>query len=71
MSFRSPVRRTAIVIRSILHNLFVTAVGFVVALVGTRLDGLLGINEFRSTLWMVIVKHLIALLTSIIAQRSF
>jgi protein-S-isoprenylcysteine O-methyltransferase Ste14 len=43
-----------IVIRSILHNLFVTAVGVVVALVGTGLDRLIGINEFRSSIATVV-----------------
>ena len=43
-----------IIIRSILHNIFVTAVGFVVALVGTGLDKLIGIAEFRSTVSIVI-----------------
>jgi protein-S-isoprenylcysteine O-methyltransferase Ste14 len=43
-----------IIIRSILHNLLVTAVGFVVALAGTWLDRLIGINEFRSSIATVI-----------------
>jgi protein-S-isoprenylcysteine O-methyltransferase Ste14 len=43
-----------IVIKSILHNLFVTAVGVVVALVGTGLDGLIGIDEFRSSIATVV-----------------
>src|ERR1700730_11113976 len=43
-----------IVIRSILHNLFVTAVGVVVALAGTGLDRLIGINEFRSSIATVV-----------------
>ena len=37
-----------IVLRSILHNLAVVAVGFVVALIGVTLDGLFAIGEFRS-----------------------
>ena len=36
------------VVRSILHNLVVTMVGFIVALIGTGLDKLLGVGEFRS-----------------------
>jgi protein-S-isoprenylcysteine O-methyltransferase Ste14 len=43
-----------IVIKSILHNLFVTAVGVVVALAGARLDRLIGINEFRSSIATVV-----------------
>jgi protein-S-isoprenylcysteine O-methyltransferase Ste14 len=39
-----------IAIRSILHNLLVTAVGFIVAFIGAGLDRLFGIDEFRSTL---------------------
>jgi protein-S-isoprenylcysteine O-methyltransferase Ste14 len=39
-----------VAIRSILHNLLVIAVGLIVALIGTKLDGLFGIAEFRSTL---------------------
>jgi sulfite exporter TauE/SafE len=37
-----------IALRSILHNLAVVAVGFVVALVGVTLDRLFAIGEFRS-----------------------
>lgn len=36
------------VIRSILHNLIVTVVGFMVAFIGVRLDRLFGMDEFRS-----------------------
>ena len=36
------------VVKSILHNLVVTIVGFIVALVGTGLDKLFAIDEFRS-----------------------
>jgi protein-S-isoprenylcysteine O-methyltransferase Ste14 len=39
-----------IAIRSLLHNLFVTAVGLIVAFAGTRLDRLFGLHEFRSAL---------------------
>ena len=37
-----------IVVRSILHNLAVTAVAFLVALIGAGLDRLFEIGEFRS-----------------------
>ena len=37
-----------IALRSILHNLAVVAVGFVVALIGVTLDRLFAIGEFRS-----------------------
>ena len=37
-----------IALRSILHNLAVVAIGFVVALVGVTLDRLFAIGEFRS-----------------------
>jgi protein-S-isoprenylcysteine O-methyltransferase Ste14 len=43
-----------IVLRSILHNLVVVAVGFVVALIGVTLDGLFAIGEFRSIFAAVI-----------------
>jgi protein-S-isoprenylcysteine O-methyltransferase Ste14 len=43
-----------IVIRSIFHNLFVTAVGAVVAFVGAGLDRLVGIDEFRATPTIVV-----------------
>lgn len=39
-----------IAIRSILHNLFVIAVGFFVSFIGTGLDRLLHIDAFRSAL---------------------
>ena len=38
-----------IIVRSVLHNVFVTAVGLVVAFAGTKLDELLGIAGFQST----------------------
>jgi protein-S-isoprenylcysteine O-methyltransferase Ste14 len=37
-------------LQSILHNMVVVAVGFGVALIGTGLDALFGISDFRSTL---------------------
>jgi protein-S-isoprenylcysteine O-methyltransferase Ste14 len=43
-----------IIVRSILHNIFVTAVGFVIAFVGTRLDKLLEITEFQSAISITI-----------------
>jgi hypothetical protein len=45
---RSSGHETMIALRSILHNLAVVAVGFVVALVGVTLDRLFAIGEFRS-----------------------
>ena len=43
-----------ITIRSILHNLAVIAVGFLVALIGVGLDHALDLDEFRSTATMAI-----------------
>jgi len=37
-------------LKSVLHNIFVVAVGFVVALLGTGIDHLLGIGDFKSAL---------------------
>jgi hypothetical protein len=35
------------VLKSVLHNVFVVAVGFVVALLGAGIDHLLGIADFK------------------------
>ena len=38
------------VLKSVLHNVFVVAVGFVVALLGAAIDHLLGIADFKGAL---------------------
>ena len=38
------------VLKSVLHNVFVVAVGFVVALLGAAIDHLLGIADFKNAL---------------------
>jgi protein-S-isoprenylcysteine O-methyltransferase Ste14 len=48
-----------IVVRSILHNFIVLAVGLLIGLAGTKLDALFGIEEFRSTITMVVGSLLI------------
>jgi protein-S-isoprenylcysteine O-methyltransferase Ste14 len=47
-------RSIMIVVRSILHNFMVLAVGLLIGLAGTKLDALFGIEEFRSIITMVV-----------------
>jgi protein-S-isoprenylcysteine O-methyltransferase Ste14 len=48
-----------IVVRSVLHNLIVLAVGFLIAFAGSRLDAHFGIEEFRSIIATVVGSLLI------------
>jgi protein-S-isoprenylcysteine O-methyltransferase Ste14 len=47
-------------LKSILHNIGVVAVGLGIALLGTRVDSLVGIGDFRSTLTTILGGLLIA-----------
>jgi protein-S-isoprenylcysteine O-methyltransferase Ste14 len=52
-------RSIMIVVRSILHNFIVLAVGLLIGLAGAKLDALFGIKEFRSTITIVVGSLLI------------
>jgi hypothetical protein len=63
---RSSGHETMIALRSILHNLAVVAVGFVVALVGVTLDRLFAIGEFRSIFAAVFGSLVICAISSLV-----